>query len=267
MSLEFLSTLWITLYNRPYVLMFLLSYLMISSRLMGWSWTGFFLILGYSIAFLSEFLSINFGIPYGWYFYKYENLKGEWLNHGVPVWDSVSYVFMNFAGLTMARLEITANKPWIISLKHCQHDFLSRITLKTILKAAFLTMLLDVVVDPVAHLGKDWFLGDIYYYPNPGFYFDVTLANFLGWFVTCFAICGIGTLLSSIKTHTYHTTPTPLWIWASVGLYYGIMGFGMAIAVYLDQWGILSWDIFWLMLTVWLVWSPNSPKRTMDSHG
>lgn len=241
---------------------------------MGWRWTGFFLILGYSIAFLSEFLSINFGIPYGWYFYKYENLRGEWLNHGVPVWDSVSYVFMNFAGLMMARLQITRGKPWKISFSESHSHFSVSSHLKIILKAALLTTLLDVVVDPVAHLGKDWFLGDIYFYPHPGFYFDVTLANFAGWFVTCFVICGVGILISGDRTQIFNLVrplvdknPSPFWILAAIGLYYGIMGFGMAIAVYLKQWGILACDIFWLAVTLWLVWKPNSPKRTMDSHG
>ena len=53
------------------------------------------------------------------------------------------------------------------------------------LSAVFVTIL-DIIIDPVTHLGARWFLGEIYYYPDPGFYFDVTLANFAGWFLVSF---------------------------------------------------------------------------------
>ena len=39
---------------------------------------------------------------------------------------------------------------------------------------------------PVALSGDRWFLGKIYEYPEPGFYFGVPLTNFLGWAVVGF---------------------------------------------------------------------------------
>lgn len=43
-------------------------------------------------------------------------------------------------------------------------------------------------MDPLAHIGDRWFLSKMYYYPNPGYYFDVTFANFVGWFIVSFTI-------------------------------------------------------------------------------
>ncbi|MBT3181701.1 MAG: carotenoid biosynthesis protein, partial [Deltaproteobacteria bacterium] len=52
-----------------------------------------------------------------------------------------------------------------------------------ILAGSTLTMMLDVIIDPVAKLGKQWFLGEIYYYAHPGEYFGIPITNFLGWFL------------------------------------------------------------------------------------
>ena len=49
-------------------------------------------------------------------------------------------------------------------------------------------MWLDVVIDPLAVRGDRWFLGRIFYYPEPGWYFGVPIANFVGWVVVGAAI-------------------------------------------------------------------------------
>jgi putative membrane protein len=228
-----------TLLHRPYVVAFLLAYVFIAARTHGWRWMFSYLILGYTVAFLSEFSSIHFGFPYGWYFYDTENLKGEWLNHGVPVWDSVSYVFMNFAGLCLA------SRGGVTPPGNGFHQKIQTI----ILSAVFVT-LLDVIVDPVAHRGAEWFLGHIYYYPTPGPYFDVTLANFAGWFLVSLVINSLGVLVLPPKfaggeTPPLHDSSSRFLI---LGLYFGIVGFGVAIAIGLKAWNLLICDIFWVAL-------------------
>lgn len=252
------SLLATTLINRPYVAAFLIAYLVIAWRVSGPRWTFLYLLSGYSIAFASEYLSIHYGFPYGWYRYIYANLAGEWLNHGVPVWDSASYVFMNFAGLyaarsSLQRFELTGARGKIYWL----------------ILAAFMVTLLDVVVDPAAHQGEKWFLGRIYYYPEPGFYFDVTLANFAGWYLVSLVINAIGIFLinplfSDIgkSAHRSSSTMSPD-IGASthrhintmliLGLYYGIFAFGLGIAVYLEHWALVACDAGWIALTVGIV--------------
>jgi len=175
-----------TILVRPYVFLFLAAYLVLSISSWGWRRSFAFLLFGYLIAWASEAASIRTGFPYGWYFYRYENLEGEWLNAGVPVWDSLSYVFLCYAGLELAAV-ILRHKPKDLPSKRGRFFVPLRMTL---LSALFVT-LLDIVIDPVANMGERWFLGKIYDYPNPGFYFGVPLANFAGWFLVSFVIVGL----------------------------------------------------------------------------
>lgn len=233
-----------TILKRPYVVGFLIAYAVIAWRWAGPLWTVLFLLSGYTIAFASEFLSIHYGFPYGWYHYIYENLTGEWLNHGVPVWDSASYVFMSFAGLCAAA----------IALRLPEHPT-ARQRLALVALATVFVTLLDVVTDPVAHRGERWFLGKIYYYPKPGFYFDVTLANFAGWLLTSFCINTLGEFVlrfSNLVT-ARGAALTSRNIFLALGLYYGIFGFALAIAVFLNEWWLAACDLAWLGVTIALL--------------
>ena len=239
-----------TLMQRPYVLAFLIAYVCIAWKVMKPFWTITFLFAGYTIAFVSEFCSINYGLPYGWYYYVYENLRGEWLNMGVPVWDSVSYVFMNFAGLCVA----------MFFWRYKAIDS-TRSKLFLVLSSAVFVTLLDVVVDPVAHLGEHWFLGKIYFYPNPGPYFNVTLANFLGWFLVSTVINGTGVFV--LQPNFFAMQSKQNWV-LPLGLYYGIFGFGLGIAVYLQQWTLVLCDLFWIGLTVLAITQGSNRLRRRE---
>lgn len=239
-----------TTVNRPYVIAFLASYIYIAIRTTNLRWAVLYLIAGYTIAFTSEYLSINHGFPYGWYFYKYENLQGEWLNHGVPVWDSVSYVFMCFAGLSMATL---VQRPKTKDQTQEKNGPPQLWSLGLGLWSAFFTTILDIIIDPVAHMGSRWFLGDVYYYPDPGFYFDITPANFAGWFLVSFLINAFGILVLRFdKLCSLSRTNNTL----GLCLYYGIFGFGLVIAVYLKEWLLVLADLGWLLLTGLLITRP-----------
>lgn len=240
-----------TILNRPYVVAFLISYIIIAVRRVGWRWTLSYLIVGYTIAFASEYLSINYGFPYGWYFYKYENLAGEWLNHGVPVWDSVSYVFMCFAGLCLAAFFLRGKNGRAHFEKGPPGPPQGAAPTQMIILSAIFTTLLDVIVDPVAHRGSQWFLGDIYYYPHPGIYFNVTMANFAGWFLVSFLINAIGVYVLKFDSKV-KLNPTNNFL--GLGLYFGIFGFGMGIAVWIGAWTILLADVFWLTLVIAMLW-------------
>lgn len=180
-----------TIVTRPYVIAFLITYLVLGAMYMGPLRTAIWLIVGYTIAWASEYASITTGFPYGWYHYIYDNLQGEWLVKGVPIWDSASYPFMIFASYTLARWAIG---PFSLSapLSSCK----KWITFP--LAGALLTTLLDVVTDPLAHQGEKWFLGKIYYYPTPGWYFDVPMANFAGWFSIAFTVIVVTTAIFSL---------------------------------------------------------------------
>ncbi|MFA4974723.1 MAG: carotenoid biosynthesis protein [bacterium] len=174
-----MDSLLTTFLHRPYVFAFLAAYLFLAWRFFGWRRTTLWLVSGYLIAWASEYSSIHNGFPYGEYHYIYENLRGELLIAGVPFFDSLSYSFLTFAGYSTATLMLDRGRASY---------------LRAALLGALLTMLLDVIVDPIATMGDLWFLGKIHYYAFPGLYFGVPMTNFGGWFLTAFAIVGFNLL-------------------------------------------------------------------------
>ena len=121
---------------------------------------------GWVIAFAAEWSSTSGpGIPFGVYHYRPAGLTHDWLVAGVPVFDSLSFVWLAYCSYTLLG-GLGARRGWRI-----------------VLAAAFMVGL-DVVVDPVALRGAHWFLGSIYAYPRgAGVWYGVTLLNYLGWFV------------------------------------------------------------------------------------
>ena len=178
-----MTLLWGTIKLRPYVFVFLFFYLIAGYRLLGGRRLALFTSICWLLAFLSEYSSTRCGFPYGWYHYTGSTIGEELFISNVPFMDSLSYTFLQFSGFSTAlfflfprngrtlklpeRLE--SSKPWRLS-------FLS----------AVLVTYLDIIIDPLAHQGSEWFLGKIYYYPYPGAYFEVPLSNFLGWLLVSF---------------------------------------------------------------------------------
>lgn len=203
--------------HRPYVFAFLIAYLLLAWRLWGWKRTLLWLSSGYLIAWCSEYSSINNGFPYGEYHYVYENLAGELLIAGVPFFDSLSYPFLIFAGFTMAEfIRKSANS-----------------TIMTILLGALLTMLLDVIIDPIATMGDKWFLGKIHWYEHPGLYFGVPATNFAGWFLVAFAVIGFNVAAWRIvEPKPFGSRPN----WLYPAFYAGIALFNIVITSWVGEW-------------------------------
>lgn len=245
MKLEIISNLIIL---RPYVVLFLATYLGLGIAVKGWRWTLAFFAAGYGIAWCSEALSIRTGFPYGFYHYMYENLRGEGLIFGVPLWDSASYVFLTFAGLGVAK----KIGPKLSPLKLC-------------LTAAALTTLLDIIIDPLALRGDQWFLGQIYYYPNPGPYFDVPFTNFAGWFFVTFLIALAGHGLETVLPPPRTQKMPQIMQHGPILLYFGIFGFNWAITLSIGLWWLALADLFWISLPGLLLWrvrTRSSPANT-----
>lgn len=153
---------------RPYVLAFLLIFLLCSFKVFGWKRALLFIAYAYPVAFALEAISIRWGFPYGMYVYHMELTAGRelWVL-GVPWMSTLSYVFLSFFSYRLCVI------------------FFTRTPIAWPFLCAAAMMLIDIVVDPVTLAGKRWFLGDLYHYPEPGFYFGVPLVNFLGW-----GLCG-----------------------------------------------------------------------------
>ncbi len=95
-----------------------------------------------------------------------------------------------------------------------------------------LMMLLDVVIDPLAVRGDQWFLGRIFWYPNGGPYFGVPLSNFVGWLVV--GVAGVGGYLLLAGKDATGRHP-----WPGVGLYYGVLVFNLALTAWIHEWLLL----------------------------
>lgn len=199
---------------RPYVFGFMVAFLVLAERLWGWRRTFLWLGLGYGIAWASEAMSIRTGFPYGWYFYKYENLTQDILLSGVPVWDSLSYTFLIFAGYTVVKYRWPRLSP-----------------AATAMAGGAATMLLDMMIDPVSNLGGRWFLGSIYYYPTGGAHFGVPISNYIGWFFVAWVVISVFQRID----RTRNTAPLN---WLYPAFYLAIGAFNTAIAFWIGAWPI-----------------------------
>ncbi|MFQ5988916.1 MAG: carotenoid biosynthesis protein [Candidatus Methylomirabilales bacterium] len=222
-----------TLVLRPYVFAFLLLYLFAAVANMGWRRTLLFTMVGWGVAFTAESLSIRVGIPFGLYHYLPTTVDRELWIAGVPFMDSLSFVFLAYASWTLASLALLPlsrdGKQWW-NLSFPAHGRLGGAVFAL---TVVLFVLIDVVIDPVALRGDRWFLGQIFYYPEPGAYFGVPVSNFVGWAVVGSTIM----ILFALLERRVKGEPQPPG-WAArlplrplygPGLYYVVLGFILTV--------------------------------------
>ena len=172
-----------TILLRPYVFAFLFLYCCAAVADLGWRRTLLFTAIAWSVAFAAESLSIRVGIPFGLYHYLPATVDQELWIAGVPFMDSLSFVFLAYASWSLACLALL---PLSRNGKEWYHLWLpahGRLGVPVLLLTVVLFVLIDIVIDPVAVRGDRWFLGQIFYYPEPGVYFGVPITNFAGWAV------------------------------------------------------------------------------------
>jgi len=219
--------------DRPYVVAFLVTFLVIAWAERGWQRTAFWLVSGTFIGWLMEFSSVRNGFPFGDYTYHEENFPDELFIGGVPLFASLSFAFLSYFGYSMACTLLSR-------LERRGFDIQRRVdrrvdgSLPVLLLAALLTTWVDTVVDPVAHLGRYWFLGDLYNYRTAGQHFDVPLSNYGGWLLTSLCIVFINQrfdgLLRAVPARGFHLPAKPLW---AVGTVLGNFCFMLGVSVYL----------------------------------
>jgi uncharacterized membrane protein len=158
---------------RSYVVVFLLTYLVVASRDLGLTRALAWLGWGWLVAFAAEYASTRVGIPFGLYHYTGRTIGQELFVANVPVFSPLSFPFLSYAAWSVTRA--VGARPRAGG---------------TVLAAGMLMMLLDVVIDPLAVRGERWFLGDVFFYPEPGWYFGVPLSNFAGWALVGWLIVG-----------------------------------------------------------------------------
>jgi len=214
--MDLFQTLLYTATVRPYVVAFFLAFLTLSLINRGLLRTLLFLVLGYGLAFLSEWSSIRTGFPYGLYHYIYPAMEGELVIGGVPIWDSLSYVFLAY---TSYELTCFLKSQW------------------PSLIAPILMVALDIVIDPLAARGDQWFLGRIFYYPEGGPYFGVPYSNFAGWFVV--GACILNAYMFLEKKLPLRNTPSSRSLFlAGPAFYYAILAFNWGVTFWIGEWGL-----------------------------
>jgi uncharacterized membrane protein len=197
---------------RPYVFAFLALFLVAGARDLGWRRTLGFAGCVWPVAWLAEFSSTRTGFPFGLYRYTGATRGQELFIADVPFIDSLSFTFLAYAAFCLARVALAARRA-------------PRPVVAIV--AGVLMMALDVVIDPLAVRGDRWFLGQIFFYATPGFYFGVPLANFAGWVLV--GAVGVGLYLALAPD------PSGRLVWGGVALYYGVLGFNLAMTIWIDE--------------------------------
>jgi uncharacterized membrane protein len=238
---NFLQLLISTILFRPYVFIFFGCFLFIAITSIGWKRTIVFTATAYTIAFICEWSSAvaGTGFPFGLYHYIPDTIEKELWIAGVPFMDSLSFTFLSYISWELATLLLGRLKAGLGDLQVVNGEEVRRSWPAAFL-ASFLMMYLDIIIDPVALRGDRWFLGKIYYYPNGGVYFGVTLANFIGWYFVCFVIIRVHLLLervvfaktsaitAGIRAYRYKAL-------GPLGLYLGILGFNLFMTFWIGE--------------------------------
>ncbi len=273
---DFLLLVLHTIALRPYVFVFLVVYMLGCSLHLGLKRALLFSLAGYGIAWLSEYSSIHNGVPYGYYFYIEQTRGMEIWVLGVPLIDSMSYVFLAYASYSVAllicapvmRLKKTL---YILETREIRNSPAVRMI------GAILFVYLDIIIDPVALAGNKWFLGQLYGYPERGVYFGVPISNFAGWVVVGFLMIGalqkIDHSLHRRGASDYTGYHHPWRCLVGPVLFAGIVVFNISVTFAIREY-MLGWvDIFIVLLPSVLIYSiiktklsSGDAETALDAH-
>jgi uncharacterized membrane protein len=251
--MEFLELLGKTLLLRPYVFVFLAIALATSVGLMGPKRTAIFFLLTWGAAFVFEFSSTRTGIPFGWYFYTGSTRSQELYLSNVPFMDSLSFSFLLFTSYCLALVFLLPARGRWLRLELRDDPAIRRAWPVLALTTLFF-VLLDMVIDPVALRGDRWFLGKIYFYPEPGVHFGVPIANYLGWAVVGLVALGVFQRIDRrLPDATIAPTITRPLLLGCV-LYYGVLAFNLAVTFWINEPVIGTTGLFmYLPITAFLL--------------
>jgi putative membrane protein len=243
-----------TVTMRPYVFVFFAAFLLACVPHVGWRRTLQFTVAGYLIAFSSEWLSINTGFPYGWYFYIDSTRSRELWVAGVPFFDSLSYVFLAYCSYATALFILSPLKAWRWNLATLETRRI-RLSFSALLLGAMLQTFLDIIIDPVALQGGRWFLGQIYGYREQGVHFGVPLSNYAGWLLTSLLLVGAFQLIDARHTDAPPKGAANLPFRSLFGpfLYLSVLAFNIAIMLVIGERSMAICGLFIFALPIFIV--------------
>jgi hypothetical protein len=261
----FARLLLLTVALRPYVFVFLASFLIISIVNFGVRTTLLFTALTYAVSLMCEWSSVHNGFPFGLYHYIDATRDRELWVIGVPFMDSLSFTFLAFASYTVALL-VTAplyRSGWDLRLLD---TWKSRRSPRVWLMASLFMVMIDFVVDPLSVLGERWFLGKIFWYDPPGPHFGVPISNYLGWYLVAALTIAIFVVLDGLLNR--HARPLggrpsfPSRALLGPALYFGIGCFGITMLFRIGAteigWASVFIYLPFLTLVIHIVTRPES---------
>jgi uncharacterized membrane protein len=222
---------------RPYVFGFVAAFLVAGAVDLGVRRTLLFAAWVGPLAWLAEFASTRIGIPFGLYHYTGTTRGQELFIADVPLMDCLSFTFLAYASFCLARVALAGRRAPAPVLA---------------LVSGVLMMLLDVVIDPIAVRGDQWFLGRIFFYPDGGMYFGVPLSNFAGWVVV--GTLGVGGYLTLGRVAGW-TAASGRRPWPGIALYYAVFGFNLAVTAWIGEWKLLMLSATVHLATALVLWS------------
>jgi uncharacterized membrane protein len=173
-----------TVVGRWYVTAFGIAFVVLAVRHMGWRRTGIYTAVALAVGVIAENGSVRVGLPYTGYSFN-ESLRGKEVFVGdVPLMVSLSYTFMSYFAFAAARLVVGG-----------PHRSRSRMPVLEYLTAVMLAVWALWVVDPISRLGAHFFLGELFRYDGPGFWFGLPAGSQLGFALTAGILVGLLTWL------------------------------------------------------------------------
>jgi uncharacterized membrane protein len=168
-----------TVVGRWYVTAFGVVFASAAIRHMGWRRTLLYTVVAVAVGALAENGSVHLGVPYTRYAFN-PHLRGKEIFVGdVPLMVPLSYTFMGYFAFASGRL--LASGPRRTRGRRVVHEYLLGVLL-----AVWALWLFD----PVSRLGNRWFLGDVFHYAGPGFWFGLPLGSQLGFTLTAAVLVG-----------------------------------------------------------------------------
>jgi putative membrane protein len=230
-----------TVIYRPYVYGFFACFLVFAYRRFTLRSFFAYFVIAYLTAYVSEYSATRDGFPFGVYTYIDTTRTRELWISNIPFWDSLSFVFLSYFSWILAACARAPRAPRSALLEW-----------PTAVLGGLLMMALDVVIDPLTLLGDRWFLGRMYFYPNGGQYFGVTLTNFAGWFFV-----GTVTLLIFQELAKKARWDFPAIgrgeLWGSFGVYAGVLVFNLSITAWIGAWTLFAASALVATLTLGLI--------------
>lgn len=239
-----------TILSRWHAVLFIGAFFWAASSERGWKRAFRFWLIASGLALVFELTSTRTGFPYGKYSYTEFTRGDELFIFNVPLFVPFSHAVLMWAGRAIAIVGFRARDrnviPWLGALG---------------------AVLVDLVVDPVALHGNEWFLGDLHRWENASGYLGVPLWNFLGWYLATWLVLFVDEAFEvGVPERSFDAA-------RGATLALSVMAFSVLIAVGIGQWrvalsgAIITAAVTWMCLPTLRELSAQKPAEPGAAPG